>query len=58
MAENFSVGFSFKVPMKLHSDSGSTQLIATNPIFNECIQYLEVDVHFVKEKMKALLGIS
>nr|GEV72017.1 hypothetical protein [Tanacetum cinerariifolium] len=39
------------LPVLLHYDSNSTIKIAANPDFHERIKHLEIDLHFVREKI-------
>ena len=38
-------------PMKLYSDKKSAINIAHNPVQHDCIKHIEVDRHFIKEKL-------
>ncbi|GJW35938.1 ribonuclease H-like domain-containing protein [Tanacetum coccineum] len=39
------------LPVKLHCDSNSAIKIATNHVFHEITKHLEIDLHFVREKI-------
>ncbi|GKB77072.1 hypothetical protein Tco_0943967, partial [Tanacetum coccineum] len=41
------------LPVKVFCDSNSTIKIAANPIFHERTKHLEIDLHFVREKIVA-----
>lgn len=38
-------------PTPLFTDNTSTISIVTNPVFHERIKYIEVDIHFIQEKV-------
>ncbi|MEI4902508.1 Ty1/Copia family ribonuclease HI, partial [Klebsiella pneumoniae] len=41
----------WEVPMKMYSDNKSTINIAHNPVQHERTKHVEVDKHFIKEKL-------
>ncbi|GAV56481.1 hypothetical protein CFOL_v3_00023, partial [Cephalotus follicularis] len=45
-------------PMKLYCDNKSAINIAHNPVQHDWTKYIEIDRHFIKEKLEGLICIS
>lgn len=47
------LGVSFSSPSKLWSDNKSALALASNPVFHARTNHVEIDVHFIREKVQA-----
>ena len=47
------MGITSDQPMKMYCDNNSARHIALNPVFHERTKHIEVDCHFIREKVQA-----
>ena len=46
------LGIKIEEPMKMYCDNQSARHIAANPVFHERTKHIEVDCHFIREKVQ------
>ena len=46
------MGINLQLPVPIHCDSKSAIQIAANPIFHEHTKHIDIDCHFIREKMQ------
>nr|XP_016438494.1 PREDICTED: uncharacterized mitochondrial protein AtMg00810-like [Nicotiana tabacum] len=49
------LGVSVKLPMDLYCDNKASLQIAANPIYHERIKHIDIDCHFIREKIQERL---
>lgn len=45
------IGFQVEDHMKLHCDNKAAINLSNNPVLHDCTKYIELDWHFIREKI-------